>query len=145
MRQLVELLVERGYKVWMFGSGQEAKELEEWAKDKEQVELLAGKLSFQEELEHIATLDVMVSMDSANMHFASCMGVPVVSIWGATHPCRGFYGWRQNPAWAVQADMDCRPCSKYGSKPCKYGDYRCMQSIGLEDVLGKVEALLGST
>jgi ADP-heptose:LPS heptosyltransferase len=32
----------------------------------------------------------MISMDSANMHLASLYGVPVISIWGATHPFAGF-------------------------------------------------------
>ena len=103
---------------------------------------MAGKYSFAEELEHIAKLDVMVSMDSANMHFASCLGVPVVSIWGATHPCRGFYGWRQNPAWAVQKEMKCRPCSKYGNKPCRFRDYPCLTGIEPIEVMERIEKVL---
>ena len=103
------------------------------------MESLAGRFGFEEELDRIASLDVMVSMDSANMHFASCMGVPVVSVWGATHPCRGFYGWGQNPSWAVQKDMDCRPCSKYGNKPCSKGDYPCMNGIEPMDVVERIE------
>ena len=98
MEQLVSMLSERGYKVLLFGSADEAKVLEPWAGKYAGVESLAGRFGFEEELERIAALDVMVSMDSANMHFASCVGVPVVSIWGATHPCRGFYGWRQDPS-----------------------------------------------
>ena len=144
MERLVAMLSERGYRVWLFGSASEASLLDSWAEKYERVESLAGKYDFAEELERIETLDVMVSMDSANMHFASCKEVPVVSIWGATHPCRGFYGWRQDPTWAVQKEMDCRPCSKYGNKPCKYGDYRCMQSIEPEEVMGRIETLLGN-
>ena len=144
MERLVAMLSERGYGVQLFGSASEASLLDSWAEKYERVESLAGKYGFAEELERIETLDVMVSMDSANMHFASCKGVPVVSIWGATHPCRGFYGWRQDPTWAVQKEMDCRPCSKYGNKPCKYGDYRCMQSIEPEEVMGRIETLLGN-
>ena len=144
MERLVAMLSERGYQVQLFGSATEASLLDSWAEKYERVESLAGKYGFAEELERIETLDVMVSMDSANMHFASCKGVPVVSIWGATHPCRGFYGWRQNLTWAVQKEMECRPCSKYGNKPCKYGDYRCMQSIETEEVMGRIETLLGN-
>lgn len=143
MEKLVGLLSEKDYEVRLLGSGAEAGVLEQWAERYSGVESLAGKLPFEEELNQIGQLDVMVSMDSANMHFASCMGIPVVSIWGATHPCRGFYGWRQDPEWAVQHEMDCRPCSKYGNKSCRKGDYPCMKRIAPEEVLEKVERVLG--
>ena len=143
MEQLVAMLSERGYGIWLFGSAAEASVLESWAERYEHVESLAGRFGFDEELERVAALDVMVSMDSANMHFASCKGVPVVSIWGATHPCRGFYGWRQDPAWAVQRSMECRPCSKYGNKPCRYGDYPCLRGIEAIEVMERIESVIG--
>ena len=142
MERLVAMLSDKGYRVQLFGSAAEATMLESWAAKYVGVESLAGKYGFDEELKKIAALDVMVSMDSANMHFASCVGVPVVSIWGATHPCRGFYGWRQDPAWAVQREMECRPCSKYGNKPCRYGDYPCLRGIEVIEVIEKIEKVL---
>ncbi len=142
MEQLVAMLAEKGYRVKLFGSATETATLESWAEEYAGVESLAGRYSFEEELEKIGALDVMVSMDSANMHFASCLGVPVVSIWGATHPCRGFYGWRQNPAWAVQRDMECRPCSKYGNKPCSNGDYPCLRGIEVMEVIDRIEKVM---
>ena len=87
-------------------------------------------------------LDVMVSMDSANMHLASICGTRVVSVWGATHPFAGFMGWNQSTADAVQADMPCRPCSIYGNRPCLRGDYACLTSIQPEAIVQKVERAL---
>ena len=142
MGRLVGMLSEKGYRVVLFGSGSEASVLESWAEKYEGVESVAGRFGFEEEMERIAALDVMVSMDSANMHFASCMGVPVVSVWGATHPCRGFYGWKQDPAWAVQKEMDCRPCSKYGKKPCSKGDYPCLNGIEPIEVIERIDVVL---
>ena len=78
-------------------------------------------------------------MDSANMHMASLAGTPVVSIWGATHPYCGFMGWRQPPESAVQLELDCRPCSVFGQRPCKYGDYRCMTGIKPETIVEKIK------
>ena len=79
------------------------------------------------ELQLMKDLDVMVSMDSGNMHMASLMGTRVVSIWGATHPWAGFLGWQQSEDDCVQrCDLKCRPCSIYGNKPCKRGDMECM-------------------
>ena len=87
-------------------------------------------------------LDAMVSMDSANMHMASLVNCPVVSIWGATHPYAGFVGWGQKEENFVQLDMPCRPCSIYGSKPCLRGDYACLSGIAPEVIADKVENLL---
>ena len=79
------------------------------------------------ELQLMKDLDVMLSMDSANMHLASLMGTRVVSIWGATHPWAGFLGWGQSEDDCVQRhDLKCRPCSIYGNKPCQRGDMECM-------------------
>lgn len=139
---LVRMLSERGCEVVLFGSKDEAPVLERWARHYRGVSSMAGRLPFAEELEVIRGLSLMVSMDSANMHFASAVGVPVVSIWGATHPDFGFYGFGQDRANALCADLPCQPCSAYGSKPCRYGDRRCMAAITPEMVLGKIEAML---
>ena len=87
-------------------------------------------------------LDVMLSMDSANMHLASLVNIPVVSIWGATHPYAGFMGWKQLPVNTVQLDLSCRPCSVYGQKPCWRGDYACLRDIKPEQVIAKIEGLV---
>lgn len=56
----------------------------------------------------------MISMDSSNLHLASLLGGPVVSVWGATHPFVGFSGNKQPAEYTVQLEMPCRPCSVYG-------------------------------
>ena len=99
--------------------------------------LLSG---MRDELILMSHLDVMVSMDSANMHLASIVGTPVVSIWGATHPFAGFMGWGQPPENAVQLDLPCRPCSIYGNKPCLRGDYSCLKNISPDQVVDRIAA-----
>ncbi len=82
-------------------------------------------------------LRVMLTMDSGNMHLASLVGTRVVSIWGATHPFAGFLGFGQSEDDCIQRDLPCRPCSIYGNKACKFGDYRCMD-IAPEEIVGKL-------
>ena len=96
--------------------------------------------NLHEELILMSHLDVMVSMDSANMHLASLVATPVVSVWGATHPYAGFMGWRQSEDNAVQLDMDCRPCSIYGNKPCIHGNYPCIKQIEPETIVARIVA-----
>ncbi|WP_291855910.1 glycosyltransferase family 9 protein [Marinilabilia sp.] len=136
MLKLLGLLEEREIPVILFGGpGQEQEKLEQWASDFKNARTFAGKLSMAEELELICRLSVMISMDSANMHIASLAGTRVVSIWGATHPYAGFYGYGQSAEDAVQVELDCRPCSVFGNKPCHRGDFACMERITPEMVV----------
>ena len=95
-----------------------------------------------EELALMSHLDVMLAMDSGNMHLASLVGTPVVSVWGATHPYAGFMGWGQSEKNAVQISLPCRPCSIFGNKPCIRGDYACLRQITPNQIIEKVESLL---
>ena len=90
------------------------------------------------ELALMGQLDVMLSMDSANMHLASLVGTRVVSIWGGTHPYAGFLGWNQNPSDCIQLDLPCRPCSVYGNKACFRGDYACLNGIAPSQIIKKL-------
>lgn len=126
--------------VYLFGGGKkEVEVLSKWEEELEQVTSLAGKLSLKEELQKIANLEVMISMDSANMHLASLVGTRVISIWGATHYFAGFLGYGQSEKDIVEIkDLPCRPCSVFGDKPCYRGDYACLHGIKVEDVLKKI-------
>ena len=138
MERVVAMLSERGEKVVLFGGGKKEQDiLEGWAAKYAGVESVAGKKTMREELEIMRGLRVMVSMDSGNMHLASLVGTRVVSIWGATHPYAGFLGYGQHECDCIQRDLDCRPCSIYGNKPCQYGDYRCMD-IAPEEIVERV-------
>ena len=130
-------------RLFIFGGGSQEKEYaEKVEKSIPGVTSIIGKLSLDQELDLISNLDVMLSMDSSSMHMASLFGVPVVSIWGATHPFSGFLGLGQNHSMAIGLNMECRPCSIYGNKPCIRGDYQCMQGIAPQMVFDKVETTL---
>ena len=50
--------------------------------------------SLKEEMVVMSHLDVMVSMDSGNMHLAAISGTRVISVWGETHPYAGLHTGR---------------------------------------------------
>lgn len=126
-------------RIFLFGGGKKEVEiLDGLAKKYPNTESVAGKYTLADELEFMKGLDVMVSMDSANMHLASLVRTPVISIWGATHPYAGFYGWCQDPGNALQLEMECRPCSIFGNKECKRGDYACLYEIKPEKLIDKI-------
>ena len=115
--ELVKILAEK-HTIYFFGGGKkETETLESWEKQIPNTQSLAGKLNLLEELSKISQLEVMISMDSANMHLASVVGTRCVSVWGATHPYAGFLGFGQSENDVVQiSDLTCRPCSVFGDK-----------------------------
>jgi len=140
MEEVINILSQKvGIKIFLFGGGpSEIKILDDWEKRYPNTVSLAGKLSIEDELKVISNLEVLVSMDSANMHLASIVNTSVVSIWGATHPFAGFYGWNQNPSHALQINLPCRPCSIYGNKDCFRKDYACLNLITPKDIVNKI-------
>jgi len=130
-------------KVFIFGGGQTEKKITDgWAAVYPSIVSTVGKLTMSQELLLMSQLDIMESMDSGNMHMASLVDTPVVSVWGATHPYAGFMGWNQSAQNAIQVDLACRPCSIYGQKPCYRNDYACLNNIKPEQIIERIEALL---
>lgn len=146
MQEVIRLLIKEypDAQILLFGRGKdEDNTFPQWIKEMPQCVSVAQHIdNMQQELILMSHLNVMISMDSANMHLASLVNTPVVSIWGATHPMAGFLGWHQNKDNAVQLDMECRPCSIYGQKPCIYSDFRCMTGIKPEMIVEKIKNII---
>ncbi len=137
--ELVKIVAEK-QPIYLFGGGKtESEILADWEKKIPNVQSLAGKLSLTEELEKIAKLEVMISMDSANMHLASVAGTRCISVWGATHPYAGFLGYGQSEDDVVQViDLTCRPCSVFGDKECYRGDWACLEELHVKQIISKL-------
>lgn len=129
-------------KLYLFGGGKRETEiLNQWEKEIPNTESLAGKLSLKEELEKISQLEMMISMDSANMHLASLVGTRCISVWGATHHFAGFLGYGQDEKDIIEVkDLTCRPCSIFGNKKCYRGDWACLHEIDLKKILLRIES-----
>ena len=138
--EIVErLAADDNTRVFLFGGGGREKQiLDSWNCNDRVVSLAGRKLGFAVETALMSLLDVMLSMDSSNMHLASLVGTRVVSVWGPTSPLCGFLGRGQLDSDVIEADMACRPCSAYGQKPCLYGDKRCMTAIDPETIYQKL-------
>ena len=129
-------------RIFLFGRGtKEDEHFPKWCQQLPQCINVGWHLeTIYEELILMSHLDVMLTMDSANMHLASLVATPVVCVWGATHPYAGFMGYNQPYDNNIQLDMPCRPCSIFGNKPCMRGDYACMYDIKPEVIVEKIIA-----
>ncbi len=127
--------------IFLFGSPDEAEMISEIAAKIPGSEAMAGRIGLEEEIALISGLDLMIAMDSSNMHLAAMLGVDTLSIWGATHPWAGFSAWgmpEDNQIQIPVSDLTCRPCTVYGKGECRRGDLACLNWLTPENVLAKV-------
>ena len=139
LMQKVVGYLQKEHTVFLFGHGsKEAAQIHVWAKAYPQVIPHALEMSFSDQLNLIANLDVMISMDSANGHLAANFGVPVITLWGMTHPFLGFSAFGQNNHLLVDREKFPKvPTSPYGKLvPKGYND--AMRTISPEDVIEMV-------
>ena len=133
------------YKIFLFGGGAKEKELLAlWENECQECINIVGKLTFDEELSLISNLDLMLSMDSGNAHLAAMYGIPIITIWGVTHPYTGFYPYGQDPNNALLSDRSIFPLiptSIYGNKIPK-GYENVMETIDPNTIFNKVDQLL---
>jgi ADP-heptose:LPS heptosyltransferase len=145
MQEVINQLAEsENYKILLFGGGKKEIELlNSLAKDKENVIVVAGRLKFQQELQLISNLDVMLSMDSGNAHIAAMLGVNVITLWGATHPFAGFSPFNQPLENALVSNRNLYPklpTSVYGNKVVE-GYEDVMRTISPTTVVAKINEL----
>jgi ADP-heptose:LPS heptosyltransferase len=103
--------------------------------------VVAGQLKLRQEIALMQHLDLMVCVDSANMHLAALAGVKVLSIWGGTHPDIGFSPFKKGAESIIQisrSELPCRPCSVYGRETCYVGGFPCLTRIPAEVISEKI-------
>ena len=134
--------------VFLLGSeGEEENRLKVWEKAYSNVHVLAGKYSFSDQIKIISNLDIMISMDSANGHIATNYNIPVITIWGVTHPYAGFSPWNQNSERSILSDRNLYPyipTSVYGNI-CPEGYENCMRTITPEKIIEVVRKTMIQT
>ena len=98
-----------------------------------------GSLTLRQSADVIRRASVLVTNDSAPLHFAQAVDTPTVAIFGSTVPSFGF-GPRGPRDRVVGLDgLACRPCSAHGPRTCPLGHHRCMRSLPVEAVLHAIE------
>ncbi len=132
--------------IYLFGGQEDQAKLDDLKRPS--VINIAGTLDPDQEIELLRTLDLFISMDSANMHLATLAGVPTLSVWGATDPAFGFSALGQPETFSLFApaqEVTCRPCSVYGAKPCRRTDHPmiCMDLVTPGRVYRMAEEILG--
>jgi len=135
------LIVKLGAKVIFIGGKEDEKLCLEIASNMKSKPLIAaGKTSPLQSVTLISRCKVIISNDTAPMHMAVAMRVPVVAIFGSTIPEFGFAPNGKNDL-VIQKEIYCRPCGIHGRKKCPEKHFRCMKEITAEEVFEAVEKL----
>lgn len=99
--------------------------------------------SFEVQFAYFKQFDVLVCLDSSNLHLANMMQVPTLSIWGATHPSLGYAPFSSAENRIIQDNsLTCRPCSTYGKTRCHRGDFACLYQIHPTQVWNELKNML---
>jgi ADP-heptose:LPS heptosyltransferase len=146
MQEVINKLAENSNnKILLFGGGKKEIELlDSLSNGKENAVVVAGKIKFQQELQLISNLDLMLSMDSGNAHIAAMLGIKVITLWGATHPFTGFSPFNQPLENALVSDRNLfakLPTSVYGNKIVE-GYEDAMRTISVQSVIDKINAAI---
>lgn len=142
MQIVIDQLAENSQnKIFLFGGGEsEIKQLKKLKNHHKNVIVIAGKITFTDELKLISNLDVMLSMDSGNAHIASMYGIKTFVLFGATHPFTGFMPFGQPLENALVSDLakyPKLPTSVYGNKIVE-GYEDAMRTIDPSEVINLV-------
>jgi ADP-heptose:LPS heptosyltransferase len=132
---------------WLFGGKEDTENLSIMQARVAGSVNLSGQLSLEEELAFMSKLDLMIAMDSSNMHMAALVGTKVISIWGGTDPLAGFSAWMQPDNFSIRIpveELTCRPCTIYGKGESRNG-FKCMKLLTPELVFERIDKLVLST
>lgn len=95
---------------------------------------LAGLTTIKELIYLVKRATMVVSNDSAPIHFANLVQTPCIGIFGPTSPVFGFAPIGKNDIVIENLSLKCRPCQIHGGNNCPLGTMECMNSIKSEEV-----------
>ena len=81
----------------------------------------------------LARCRVAVTNDSGLLHLAEAVGTPVVALFGPTVRAFGYFPLLPESV-VLEREIDCRPCSRTGSRDCRRGDLACLARIPVDEV-----------
>lgn len=137
--KVADLLIQRGYNIVLVGSA------EDKSMDKniysENIIDLRGKLTLRESLSVISNGMLTISNDSAVAHMSRATGVPVLMIYGATHPYLGFAPLKDEGDYIFK-NLPCQPCDIHGKGECKRSDVACLTTIEPKEIVERALKLI---
>lgn len=140
---LIDALHSEGrYQVLLFEGPHDKRTNQKILKQTRHPPVVVRSTTLRESAALLAKCRIFVTNDSGLMHVAAAVKTPTVAIFGPTSP-RRLHPYKVNHI-VVWKNLSCSPCFYYSSKPitCIWGDFRCLEWIGMEEVKDAIEKLL---
>jgi ADP-heptose:LPS heptosyltransferase len=99
-----------------------------------------GKFTLNQSADLLRKADLVISHDTGLQYIACAFEKPVLAVWGGTSPkldVEPYYGKNDRPGNSfrfqnfIVPGLPCQPCSRYGTKRCPKGHFKCME---LQDI-----------
>jgi heptosyltransferase-2 len=91
----------------------------------------------------LAGCRTLVCNDSGLLHLAEAVGTPVLAFFGPTVRAFGYAPQLAASRLLEREDLDCRPCSRNGKRPCHRGDLACLVRITPDEAWRTLGAMPG--
>jgi len=139
--------LQKDYKIFLFGFGvKQTSKLNLWENAFSNVYNCSDRLNLLDQMKLISNLSLMISMDSFNGHLAANTGIPVITIWGMSHPFLGFSPFLQPDVNQIVIDRNkynLIPTSVYGNKIPK-GYENAFRSISPLTIIERANKILNT-
>lgn len=113
------------------------------ALDPERIVNTCGAYSLHESALIVSKARVVISHDTGMLYIACAFEKKVIAIWGATSPALQVEPLMPDASKAqvfqsIVPDLNCQPCSNFGTKTCPKGHFDCMNKQNLPEIARKV-------
>lgn len=135
---IAQRLRQRGYAVWLIGSGKDrhaAEEINQLAGA--QCINLCGSTDLGDALALLACARLVISNDSGLMHLAAALDRPMLALFGSSSP--QFTPPLSAQAQVIKLDIECSPCFK---RECPLVHFNCMMQLTPDMAWNKLTTLL---
>ncbi len=99
--------------------------------------------TLQEAMAHMGRASLVVANDSGLAHLGRAVQTPTVVIFGPT-PSEVHEIGSEPTTRAVLNPIDCAPCSSHGHVSCPKKHHRCMNDLGVAEVIEEINGLLSA-
>ncbi len=133
-RQLAEMLVSNGYRIWILGSDKDCAIADIISQGyEEDVINLCGKTKLENVIDLLSIVEIAVSNDSGLMHVACAVGIKVIGIYGSSDPA--YTPPLSDKAEVMYLNKSCSPCFQ---RTCQFEHLECLRDIKPIDVFNRI-------
>lgn len=140
--ELGNMLSLRGFEIYLLGGATEKDTCKILSKSIKNAYDLSNKNDLLKTAGLMRNCKLVVTNDSALMHVASAIKIPIVAIFGSSVKEFGFAPFNVKHEIMENKNLRCRPCSHVGRDACPKKHFKCMKEIKPEMVYDKINSLI---